>query len=452
MTKKLRVLLIVEQCNPEWASVPLVGFRFFDEISKLVEVTLVTHERNQKAIEKLKLPIEIAYMPESALSKKYYKLISKLVYKAKAIWPLYHTLTYPLYEEFNNSVYQQFKDRILSGEFDLIHALTPMMPRYPYKVIKACQNTPFVLGPVNGGVPFPDGFKETAKKEFANLNFLRAVGRAVIPGYAETYQKANRVLAGSTYTLNLVQEMFNLPKEKLSLFYENGILSSLVESAQPKSPKTEDQPINLLFAGRLVPYKCADLVIDAIAQLEASVRQRVKLTIVGDGSERENLERQVRSLDLNTQVHFAGWVNQEDIFSYYHEADIFCFPSVREFGGAVVLEAMACGLPCIVVNHGGIGEYVTEGTGFKIDPISRAFVLQALTDKIRLLVENDKLRGDMSVNAIARIREFTWEQKAKQIVQLYREVLTKQQFIEFPPFDEEIVIENTEVVNSSEAL
>jgi len=451
-TRKLKVLLIVEQCNPEWASVPLVGFRFFDEISQLVDVTLVTHERNQGALEKLALPVEIAYMPESALSQKYHQLVSDMVYKAKAIWPLYHTLAYPIYEEFNNNVYKNFKARILAGEFDLVHALTPMMPRYPYKVIKVCQNTPFMLGPVNGGVPFPEGFKETAKKEFANLNFLRAVGRAVIPGYRETYQKADKILAGSTYTLNLIQEMFNLPKERISLFYENGILSSLLESAQPKSPQPENQTINLLFVGRLVPYKCANLVIDAIAQLEGSVRNRVKLTIVGEGPERSHLESQVQALNLEAQVHFAGWVNQENIFSYYHEADIFCFPSVREFGGAVVLEAMACGLPCIVVNHGGIGEYVTEGTGFRIDPVSQEFVIQALTDKISLLVKDDKLRNDMSFNAIARIREFTWEQKATQIVQLYREMLGEQQFIEFPPFDEEIVIKNTEAAVSSEAL
>ena len=65
-------------------------------------------------------------------------------------------------------------------------------------------------------------------------------------------------------------------------------------------------------------------------------------------------------------------------------------PSAREFGGAVVIEAMACGLPCIVANKGGIGEYVTEETGFKIEQNSREYLTQELTKKIKILVEDDK--------------------------------------------------------------
>jgi len=51
---------------------------------------------------------------------------------------------------------------------------------------------------------------------------------------------------------------------------------------------------------------------------------------------------------------------------------------------------MACGLPCIVANNGGIGEYVTEETGFKIEPNSREYLTQELTKKIKILVEDDK--------------------------------------------------------------
>ena len=74
------------------------------------------------------------------------------------------------------------------------------------------------------------------------------------------------------------------------------------------------------------------------------------------------MENRVKKLNLGEIVSFAGWVNQQETLDYYRKADIFCFPSVREFGEAVVIEAMACGLPCIVANNGGIGEYVTTGT------------------------------------------------------------------------------------------
>ena len=75
-----------------------------------------------------------------------------------------------------------------------MHSITPTMPRYPVKVVKVCKDTPLILEPIKGGVPFPKGFKEIARKEYAYLNFLRAFGRVLIPGYLETYKKVGALL------------------------------------------------------------------------------------------------------------------------------------------------------------------------------------------------------------------------------------------------------------------
>lgn len=80
---------------------------------------------------------------------------------------------------------------------------------------------------------------------------------------------------------------------------------------------------------------------------------------------------------------------------------------------------MACGLPCIVVNNGGIGEYVTEETGYKIDPHSRSYVVEQLTVKIKELIHNPELREQMSLKAVERAKGFTWQNKGKAIVELY---------------------------------
>jgi glycosyltransferase involved in cell wall biosynthesis len=422
-TRRLKILLIVEACNPEWASVPLVGYRFFHAISQLADVTLVTHERNRSALEKLHASAEIVYIRESWLMAQYYHYIVSLASKTKVIWQLYHALGFPIYAEFSNRVYQQFKQKIRRGEYDLVHAMTPMEPRYPVKIIKACTSTPFVLGPVNGGVPFPPGFQQIAKREFASLNFLRAVGRALIPGYAATYKQASRVLAGSTYTLNLVKGLFDLPDDRLELFYENGVLSSF--TPPPRTVKT-DETVNLLFVGRLVPYKCADVLVEAVSRLDHTTQARVQVTIVGDGEERANLEHLTRSLQLDDRVQFTGWVTQDEILKYYQEADLFCFPSIREFGGAVVLEAMVCGLPCIVANNGGIGEYVTDETGVRIEPTSREYLTAELSRQIHRLVDDDPLRQQMSKKSIERMQEFTWEEKAKRMIRIYEDLVVTQ--------------------------
>jgi len=425
-SNNFKVLLIINECNPEWASVPLEGYRFYEGISKLVDTTLVTHERNKSALEKIHSDRDITYITESKLIRQYYKIALQLSkVKNKIIWPLHNALMYPVYGEFDHLVYSNFKHPILRGDYDIVHAITPMMPRYPVKAVKACQNKPFILGPVNGGVPFPSGFKEIALQEFSYFNFLRSVGRFIIPGYRRTYEKADYILAGSTYTLNLIKELFKIENKHIELFYENGISNSFIKKEEEVSRvKSQDsEPVNLLFVGRLVPYKGADIVLEAVSQLEASIQQKIFLTIVGDGSERNALEQQVEENNLRKIVHFTGWVTQQETLKYYSNADIFCFPSIREFGGAVVLEAMANGLPCIVVNNGGIGEYVTEETGFSINPVSREFVVQELKKSIEQLVENQVLRQNMSRQAIKRAIEFTWDAKAEKIVDTYRKLL-----------------------------
>jgi glycosyltransferase involved in cell wall biosynthesis len=183
--------------------------------------------------------------------------------------------------------------------------------------------------------------------------------------------------------------------------------------------------IRLLFVGRLVPYKCADLVIEAMNLLAPDIRRRATLTIVGDGPERENLERSAQSLGVAAQVTFAGWVPQERTLEFYRQSDIFCFPSVREFGGAVVLEAMAAGLPCIVADYGGIAEYVTEGTGYRITLDSREHLRRQLTRHIEDLARDGELLAGMSARAIERAREFTWDSKARRTVNIYETLIER---------------------------
>jgi glycosyltransferase involved in cell wall biosynthesis len=75
-----------------------------------------------------------------------------------------------------------------------------------------------------------------------------------------------------------------------------------------------------------------------------------------------------------------------------------------------------------VANNGGIGEYVTEETGFKIEPLSRDYLRQELTNKIKVLVEDENLREHMSLKSIERVQEFEWERKARKLVEIYEKI------------------------------
>lgn len=300
--ERIKVLLLIEQCNPDLPSVPSVGYQYFRTICERVDATLITHERNRDALERVAPDQQIFYISESHLMRRYYDLISRLtIINGRVNWPLHNALAYLLYEEFNRRVYRLFQSDVRRRKYDIVHAITPIMPRYPVKLAQACEKTPFILGPVNGGVPFPKGFGAIARREFSYFNFLRDLG-LLIPGYRKTYQKADCVLAGSSYTFGMLQKRFRLG-DRLQLFYENGIPTEFFERGVKE--RMGDR-INLLFVGRLVPYKGADILLEALAKIKPFALSKTRLTIVGDGAERRHLQGLTQRLGLQEIVDFVG--------------------------------------------------------------------------------------------------------------------------------------------------
>lgn len=443
--KKYRVLLIVESCNPELSSVPLVGYNFFKSIAQFADVHLVTHCRNRPALNRIGVVNNVTYYEQTRLEKIYYRLIRRLsTFRGQAIWPIRHALQFPIYFFFDRFVSKAFSQSVRSGEYNLVHAMTPIMPRYPYKILRSCKigehKTPFILGPVNGGVPFPEAFKNIGRKEFSYLNWLRRLGHWMIPGYRYTYLQADIILAGSSYTDGWLKKTFPGSADRMQIMYENGVSNCFYQN--PEHSKTMSNyktttgssdfndrrkygnELRLLFLGRLEPYKGCDMLVEAIAGLTASERKKIKLSIVGDGSQRTDLEVFVKSASLSDTVEFRGWIAHAKVSYEYAVSDLFCFPSVREFGGAVVMEAMASGLPCIVVDNGGIGEYVTEYSGVKIRPLGRDYVVEKLREHILALASNRTLLEKLSLCARDRAKLFSWEHKSRELEDVYERART----------------------------
>ncbi len=426
MSDTLRVLFIAEQCNPEWTSVPLEAFSLCQALSRRAAVTLVTHEWSRGAITRVLKDVEIAGVPESRSVGRYYGVIERLTRRRGHVnWPFLHVLSYPAYAEFNRRVYSRFRDEVLGGRFDIVHAFTPIPPRYPVKMIRACRRTPFILGPVNGGLSYPGSFRDIERKEHARLRFLRFFCR-LLPDYRRTYERADKILAGSPTTFQMLQDAFGGHGDRIQMFAENGVTLHRYHQRRPGSSRA---PLRLLFVGRLVPYKCVDVVLQAMGRLDDEARRQVELTIVGDGPERQNLEGLARALGVTGQVRFVGWVNHQDLPAVYGQSDVFCFPSIREFGGAVVLEAMAAGLPCIVADYGGIGYYVAEDSGFKIAPVSKAYLSEQMAAHILTLVRDPELFDRMSSRAIERARAFDWDHKADQLIEIYAALIARKRTV-----------------------
>lgn len=156
-----------------------------------------------------------------------------------------------------------------------------------------------------------------------------------------------------------------------------------------------------VFSAKLVHRKDPLTLLKALAKLESPGDAVV--VFLGDGELRETLQSFAR--DHRLQVVFAGFVNQTDLPKHYAMCDVFVLPSLYEPRGAVVNEAMACGLPVVVSDRcGSIGDIVLEGENALIYPAGDEVALAAILDA---LMSNHGLRERMAT----RSREIiaTWD-------------------------------------------
>src|SRR5262249_21020892 len=138
--------------------------------------------------------------------------------------------------------------------------------------------------------------------------------------------------------------------------------------------------------------------------------KKIQLDIVGDGWDRRNLEALTRDLGLEKDVTFHGWLPHPQAMEVLARSHIMALPSIREFGGGVVVEAMARGVVPIVVRYGGPSDLVEEGYGISLALKSELDTVLDMERVLNELVRNpDRIRR---LGAAARAKAqstFTWE-------------------------------------------
>jgi glycosyltransferase involved in cell wall biosynthesis len=151
-----------------------------------------------------------------------------------------------------------------------------------------------------------------------------------------------------------------------------------------------DEDVAIVFSAKLVARKDPMTLLRAVAAMKH--RGRVVVVFLGHGELRDELERFATEHSL--RVHFAGFVNQTELPKHYAMCDLFVLPSTYEPRGAVINEAMACGLPVIVTDRcGSIGDIVLEDENAFIYPAGNDEALAAVLDRI---VADPALRSRMA--------------------------------------------------------
>jgi glycosyltransferase involved in cell wall biosynthesis len=181
-------------------------------------------------------------------------------------------------------------------------------------------------------------------------------------------------------------------------------------------------PPQLLCVGRLVHLKGQSLLIEALAGL-VSRGLDARLTLVGKGPKRAELEQLARRRGVADRVRFAGAVGQDEIRDIYRSADVFCLPSMAEGLPVVLMEAMALELPVVATRIMGIPELVEEGrTGLLVTPGR----LDELTDALARLIADPGLRTRLGRAGRSKVvAEFDVDRSARQLREILAAALSE---------------------------
>lgn len=406
-----KTLLIAEAANPEWFSVPLVGWSLANALLDRTPSHLVTQVRNEAAVRRAGLTDDqVTFIDSEAVARRLHA-VGKAVNMGWTAKTAAAAVGYPYFERLT---WRRFGPAIRAGAFDIVHRITPLTPTASSpmapKVVRA--GARFVLGPLNGGVPWPPQFDAERRQEREWLSYVRGAYKAM-PGRSATLRAADLIYAGSRHTQS---DLPDWARAKSVWLPENAV--DPARFTRQSETYDGDGPLRLIFLGRLVPYKGCDMAIRAAAALMRA--GRASLTVVGDGPSRGMLEAIAAEEGVADAVAFAGWVPHERVQDHLAAAHVMAFPSVREFGGGVVLEAMASGVVPAIVDYAGPGELVTDAEAALVPLGGKDAIVGGLAKALTAMADDPGLVARRRAAGLALVADrYTWAAKAEAVMEGY---------------------------------
>jgi len=419
MNKTPRVLLSAYQCRPGTESVSLIGWQWYSRLVKHVPVTLVTHIRNREHLLQAGAPLEnsdIIFIDTEWFAAPLYNTVSKLFPTSEHAIFLFASLDFYVYDW---TAVKLLKKRQQAGEhWDIIHSVTPVSPLASSRLYRL--KKPMILGPWNGGLKSPDNFPSIMKKDYSWLYPIRNLGKGIDWILGGT-RNAAAMLVATKATMKDIPEKYH---DRCVPVIENGVdLTNFTPAPWLPNPSAM-QPLRILFLGRLVPFKGLPMLLEALAQLKNDYL--IEVTIVGTGPMETEWQQEAKNYHVDDMITWYGNAKREEVVNQLHQHHVLCLPSVRESGGAVLLEAMACARPVIAVAYGGPGEIVDEAVGYPIAPKGREFVVNELVKSLKDMFNNPDLwrkRGEEGRKRAESL--YGWDAKVANTVKFYQNILQR---------------------------
>lgn len=229
----------------------------------------------------------------------------------------------------------------------------------------------------------------------------------------EGFKKATHIFAVSRYTAGVIERLYGIPREKISVIY-NAPDDEAKYLIAP--PETKREP-RVVFLGRLTFQKGPDHFLEAAKLvLKAAPKKlgKVQFVFCGTGDMMDKLRAKAHALNIEERVHFAGFVEPKDVDQILLHSRVLVMPSVSEPFGLVALEAIHCGIPVILSKQSGVREVLHRA--LQVDFWDH----DKLADQILAALRLPDLSKQLVIEGMNQIRALSWEKSAESVLEAYR--------------------------------
>jgi glycosyltransferase involved in cell wall biosynthesis len=414
-TDRPKVLASAYAChpNPATAHFPgeaILGWHLAKEIAGFADLHLITWAFNREGVE------GTLARPDGRPATVHYVDLPPLLHRTLRDRHLGTRIYYYLWQR---AATKSAKELYRREGFDLFHQITFSNDWMPSFIAPALP-IPFIWGPIGGGQRVPIELMGTLarrdRRQERSRTFLQSLWRAT-PARRRCARKASAILVCNKETKGVLSRW----GDKIVDFPVNGISREDIAAETPAPVRHHG--FRLLYVGRFDPIKGLPLAFEALRIL-LEISPGTTLELVGEGPERPRLEALAARLGIADRLVWTPWSPRSEIFARMRQSDVFLFPSLRDGGGAVVVEAMASGLPVVCLDLAGPGLHIRDEYGIKV-PSGRPDVVAAeLAGALGRFWCDPGLRARMGRAARARAASFyEWGRLGERLRGIYRDAL-----------------------------
>ncbi|MEK7511765.1 MAG: glycosyltransferase family 1 protein [Patescibacteria group bacterium] len=227
-------------------------------------------------------------------------------------------------------------------------------------------------------------------------------------------RSATKIIAVSEFTKQDLIKTYKIPPEKISVVmngYDENQYKLLPDNGNLLKEKYKIDFPYILFVGRLELKKNIPRLVEAFGLFKRQHPEaKQKLVLVGvKGLTFPLVEEQIAKYNLADEIVFPGWVSDEDLPTFYNNADLFAFPSLFEGFGIPVLEAMACGCPVVCSNTTSLPE-VAGDAALMFNPENTEEIVGCLEQ----VLLNSELSASLREKGLERAKQFSWRKCAEE--------------------------------------